>query len=384
MVRRSVHSVVSPVCSGQVDHSSRPPRSTTHGPAVGMDSCALSAQASLVSLVHTSHRPLCHSVQPSPATVCVPSSRPGSLRCGRTVHSLVKSPVLCLPPDSNHRESSQKGKRRKGHPHSSGSSLASPGLVSRASPSLLCSAHQASAGPSVSSSVPVSDSARTPRAAAPSRLPSVRDSLSSLGSSPSVLHLMEHVHRPGTQGVYSVHWDGWVRWCADHSVPPHNPSSCHLANFLTLLSCDKGLSASSVKMHRSAVCTSVRQMGGPIFSGDPFLPNLVRDADLAEAKSSHRTPSWTLFFVLSALRPDKPLKQSSLKHLTLKTAFLVFLYSSRRCSEVHALSGLPIDVTFEPDVHVLPATFLGQKPASRLPFSCHLCQVPVLHLSPRR
>ena len=79
VVLQPVHPVVSPVCSGQVEHSGRPPQSTTHGLAVGMDSCALSAQADLVSLVHSSHRPLCHWVQSSPASVCVPSSRPGSL-----------------------------------------------------------------------------------------------------------------------------------------------------------------------------------------------------------------------------------------------------------------------------------------------------------------
>ena len=350
MVRRSVHSVVSPVCSGQVDHSSRPPWSTTHGHAVGMDSRARSAQANLASLIHTSHRPLCHSVRSAPATVCVPSSRTGSLGSGRPVHSLVKSAVLCLPPDSHHRESSQKGTRRKGHPHSGGPSLSSPGLVSSASPSLSCFAHQASAGPLVSSSAQVRGSAWTPREAAPSRLASVRDPLSSLGSSSSVLCLMEHAHcRPGTQGVYSMHWDGWVRWCADHSIPPHNPSSCHLANFLTLLPCDKGLSASSFKMHWSAVCTSIRQMARPTFSGDPFLQNLVRGADLAETKSSHWTPSWGLLLVLSALRPYKPLKRSSLKHLTLRTAFLVFLASGSRCSEMHVLRGLPNDAAFEPD-----------------------------------
>ena len=343
MVLQPVHPVVIPVCSGQVEHTGRPPQPTTHGLAVGMDSCALSAQASLVSLVHTSHRPLCHSVQSSSATVCVPSSRPSSLGGGCPVHSLVKSPVLCLPLDSHHRESSQKGKRRKGHPHPGGPSLASPGLVSRASPSLSCSPHQPSAGPSVSSSAQVRGSARKPRGAAPSRLASVRDSLSSLGASPSVLHLVEHAHRPGTQGVYSAHWDGWVRWCSDRSVPPHNPSSCDLANFLAFLSCVKSLSASSVKVHRSAVCTTIRQMGGPTFSGDPFLRDLVRGAAMAEAKSPRRTPSWDLFLFLSALRlpPYELLKQSSLKHLTLKTTFLVCLASGRRCSEVHALKWAP-------------------------------------------
>ena len=92
-------------------------------------------------------------------------------------------------------------------------------------------------------------------------------------------------------------------------------------------------------------------MGSPSFSDDPLLQDLVWGAALAEAKSPRRTPSWDLFLVLSALRlpPYEPLKQSSLKHLTLKTTFLVSLTSGRRCNEVLALSGLPSDVAFEPD-----------------------------------
>ena len=165
-------------------------------------------------------------------------------------------------PYSHHKESSQKGTTRKGHLHSSGPSQASPGLVSRVSPSLPCSTHQASTGPLVSSPAQVRGSARKPREAAPSRLASMR---SSLGSSSSVLCLMEHAQLPGTQGVYSAHWDRWVRWCADHSVPPHNPS-CHLTNFLAFLSSDKGLSASSVR------CTGL--LSAPLsvrWVGPPFL-----------------------------------------------------------------------------------------------------------------
>ena len=45
----------------------------------------------------------------------------------------------------------------------------------------------------------------------------------------------------------------------------------------------------------------------------------------------------------------KWVKQSSLKHLTLRTAFLVFFAFGSRCSEMHALNGLPNDAAFEPD-----------------------------------
>lgn len=51
-------------------------------------------------------------------------------------------------------------------------------------------------------------------------------------------------------------------------------------------------------------------------------------------------PTWELDVVLNYLKgpPFEPLRTATLKHLTLKTAFLVTLASGRRCSEVHALS----------------------------------------------
>ena len=52
-----------------------------------------------------------------------------------------------------------------------------------------------------------------------------------------------------------------------------------------------------------------------------------------------RVPSWDLEIVLSALKkpPFYPLKDASLKHLTIRTAFLMALTSARRASEVHAI-----------------------------------------------
>ena len=135
--------------------SSRPAQLATHGPSVWMNSGAISLDsANLVKLVQTSYRPLCHSVQSSPACVCVLSSRSSNLGGRCSVHSLFRSPDLCLPLIRIIGKVLE-GKRRQGHPHSNGLSLANPGLVSRASPSLPCSTHQASTGPSVSSAVQV-------------------------------------------------------------------------------------------------------------------------------------------------------------------------------------------------------------------------------------
>ena len=47
--------------------------------------------------------------------------------------------------------------------------------------------------------------------------------------------------------------------------------------------------------------------------------------------------------------PFEPIRKASLKHLTMKTAFLVTLASARRGSEVHALAGSPESYAFERD-----------------------------------
>ena len=55
-------------------------------------------------------------------------------------------------------------------------------------------------------------------------------------------------------------------------------------------------------------------------------------------KSSRNLPKWNLSVVLNELTkaPFEPMKDADLKHLTLKTAFLLALASGKRRSEIHA------------------------------------------------
>ena len=65
----------------------------------------------------------------------------------------------------------------------------------------------------------------------------------------------------------------------------------------------------------------------------------VRGSTLLHPASRIRVPEWNLDVVLSALKQPSfyPLKDASLKHMTLPIAFLLTLTSARRASEVHAL-----------------------------------------------
>ena len=177
----------------------------------------------------------------------------------------------------------------------------------------------------------------------------VRSALSARGASQAVVDLVALAHRPGTQDVYKTHWQSWSSWCWDHQVDPTAPPPVELANYLAFLSTERKLASSTVKTHRSAISTTIRQLGGPSFSDDPLLHDVVRAADQQDARSPRVFPAWDLFLVLASLRrpPYEPIRECSLKHLFEKTAFLVSLASGRRCSEIHALSEQ--SVATEPD-----------------------------------
>ena len=55
-------------------------------------------------------------------------------------------------------------------------------------------------------------------------------------------------------------------------------------------------------------------------------------------KTSRNLPKWNLSVVLNELTkaPFEPIKDTDLKHLTLKTAFLLALASSKPRSDIHA------------------------------------------------
>ena len=121
---------------------------------------------------------------------------------------------------------------------------------------------------------------------------------------------------------------------------PQSPSILELAGYLGFLFREGKLSPSSVKGHRAAIITLIRQLGGPFLSDDPLLRGVVRGISSLDARSPRSFPAWDLYVVLDSLRRDpyEPFRDCSLLHLSEKTAFLISFATGRRCSEVHAFS----------------------------------------------
>ena len=128
-------------------------------------------------------------------------------------------------------------------------------------------------------------------------------------------------------------------WTNSRQVDPCNPPVNQLTEFLLYLHKEKNLSQGTVKSYRSAICTTIRQSGGPDLASDPILRELVNSLKIIGPKPIPRVPDWDVFIVLEALKsnPFEPPEKCTLENWSYKTAFLMALATAKRRSELHAL-----------------------------------------------
>lgn len=112
-----------------------------------------------------------------------------------------------------------------------------------------------------------------------------------------------------------------------------------LAEFLCWLRDDKKLAVSTVEGYRTAVASTLRGHSGVDLGKDRELSSLLANFAREVPKRRASAPTWNLAVVLRGLlkAPFEPMHLAPMKHVTLKTIFLLALASGRRRSELHAL-----------------------------------------------
>ena len=341
----------SQICSRQDEHRGGFLESLESGHSNRVDSSPLGVRAGLENMAQTDGGFICHKVQLQTTSVLLPSSRPASPGSRRPGPLVEEPDRLRLPSSSSLEQGHPQGQDGAGIPHSDCALLALPALVSGPPRAVTHSSSQTSSSPERPSATSLGHSARKSSISQSTRLASVRCKLQSLGASTHLVHLVEKARRKGTYSVYDSHWKRWISWCEENGVDFASPSSVEFGNFLSYLFNHLGKSVSTVRVHRAAISSTIRQLGGPSFSEDPLIRDAIRGAALLAARTPRKLPAWDLFRVLASLRrtPYEPLSSANLKDLTFKTVFLTTLASGRRASEVNGLSGLPSDVSKEPD-----------------------------------
>ena len=136
--------------------------------------------------------------------------------------------------------------------------------------------------------------------------------------------------RSSTRTIYKSKWALFVKWCRENSVDFSTPSLKQVSDFFMYLYQDLNRRPSTIDGYRTAQQATILHKVQTFW----LLSSFHRD----HPKSSRNLPKWNLSVVLNELTkaPFEPMKDTDLKHLTLKTAFLLALASSKHRSEIHA------------------------------------------------
>jgi len=147
-------------------------------------------------------------------------------------------------------------------------------------------------------------------------------------------------HAPSTTAIYKGKWKIFVDWCSHNDVEPLKAKSSQVAEFLLYLFEVKELSFKTLEGYRTAIARPLKFYSGVNLAEDPAISNLLQSFRRERPTLKNPYPQWDLSLVLISLTksPFEPIRESSLRNLTLKTVFLVFLASGARKGEVHALS----------------------------------------------
>ena len=290
-----------------------------------MVTASAGVQTDLPKVVHTSCRLICHSSEPQTSTVRISCPRPKGLghRCSEHTCSPSKgdpkNQAMLLP---DHRNSPR---------------LARDALVLGPSAAL-------NRDPTATSSV--SDSSQTipqlcipqqSTASQPPRLVSRSGQLQEQGFSVEVAERIAAPQRSSTRTIYKSKWALFEKWCRENLVDFSTPSVKQVSDFFMYLYQDLNRRPSTIDGYGTAIVDTLGPTGHHIAQSSD-LHRLLSSFHRDRPKSSRNLPKWNLSVVLNELTkaPFEPMKDTDLKHLTLKTTFLLALASGKRRSEIHA------------------------------------------------
>ena len=173
--------------------------------------------------------------------------------------------------------------------------------------------------------------------AQPPHLVSRSGQLQEQGFSVEVAERIAAPQQSSTRTIYKSKWALFEKWCRENSVDFSTPSVKQISEFFMYLYQDLNRRPSTIDSYRTAIIDTLGPTAHHI-APNADLHRVLSSFHRDRPKSSRNLPKWNLSVVLNELTkaPFEPMKDTDLKHLTLKTAFLLELASGKHCSEIHA------------------------------------------------
>ena len=294
-------------------------------------------QTDLSQVVHSSCRFICHLPEPQSCTVRVSSPRLKCLGHRCSEHKLVGSHYLCLPSHGSPSQGDPKSQAIQLPDHRNSPRLARDALGFGPSAALNRDPTSTSSVKNSSQTVPQLCVSQRSTAARPPHLVSRSGQLQEQGFSMEVAERIAAPQTSSTQTIYKSKWALIERWCRENLVDFSTPSLKQVSDFFMYLYQDLNRRPSTLDGYRTVIVDTLGPTGLHI-SQSSDLNRLLSSFHRDRPKSSRNLPKWNLSVVLNELTKAsfEPMKDTDLKHLSLKTAFLLALASGKRHSEIHA------------------------------------------------
>ena len=294
-------------------------------------------QANLPKVVHPSCRLIRYSPESQTPSICVSYPRPKGLEHRCSEHKLDQPHGLRLPSYGSPSQGDPKDQAMPLPDHRDSPRLARDALVLGPSAALN---RDPTTTPSVNDptqTVPQLCVPQQSTTAEPPRLVSRSGQLQEQGFSVEVAERIAAPQRSSTRTIYRSKWALFEKWCRENSVDFSTPSVKQISDFFMYLYQDLNRRPSTIDGYRTAIVDTLGKTAQHI-AHNADLHRLLSSFHRDRPKSSRNLPKWNLSVVLNELTkaPFEPMKDSDLKHLTLKTAFLLALASGKRRSEIHA------------------------------------------------
>ena len=157
------------------------------------------------------------------------------------------------------------------------------------------------------------------------------------GFSVEVAERIAAPQRSSTRTIYKSKWALFEKWCRENLVDFCTPSVKQVSDFFMYLYQDLNRRPSTIDGYRTAILDTLGPAGLHISQSlelNRLLSSFYRD----HPKSFRNLPKWNLSVVLNELTkaPFEPMKDTNLKHLALKIAFLLALALGKCRSKIYA------------------------------------------------
>ena len=175
-----------------------------------------------------------------------------------------------------------------------------------------------------------------PQSSQPPCLVSRSGRLQEQGFSVKVAERIAVLQRSSTRTIYKSKWTPFQKWSTENLVVFSTLSVKQISDFFMYLYQDLNRRPSTIVSYRMAIVDTFGPAAHHIAQSSD-LYRLLSSFHRDRPKSSRNLPKWNLSVVLNEFTKAsfEPMKDTDLKHLTSKTAFLLALASSKR-SGIHA------------------------------------------------